>query len=104
VLSVRAEAASGPRIDTRLVAALERLDDRDVPIAETYRRLGRVARHLRLFRPSNEQVRRLVHLARLKGRTPSAGDILLDVAFRIRPPVAIGDFLAGTLDLPDRPP
>jgi len=96
--------AAGPRIDSRLVAALERLDDRDVPIAETYRRLARVARELRLFRPSYEQVRRLVHLARRRGRLPSAGDVLLDVAFRARPPTAILDYLVGTLPARGRPP
>ena len=92
--------ASAPRIDTRLIAALERLDDRRVPIAETYRRLGRVARELRLYRPSYEQVRRLVHLARQRGRLPSAGDVLLDVAFRARPPTALLDYLVGTLPPP----
>jgi len=90
-----------PRIDARLVAALERLDDRDVPIAETNRRLGAIARALGAVRPSYEQVRRLVHIARRRGRRPSAGAILLDVAFRARPPTALLDFLADTL--PPRP-
>jgi len=94
--------AFAPRIDTRLVAALERLDDRDVPIAETYRRLGRMARELRLFRPSYEQVRRLIHLARREGRLPSTADLLLDVAFNLRPPAALMDYLLDTL--PPRPP
>jgi len=95
--------AFAPRIDSRLVAALERLDDRGVPIAETYRRLGRVARELRLFRPSYEQVRRLVHLARRNGRLPSAGDVLLDVAFNLRPPTALMDYLLGTRPGPAPP-
>lgn len=95
--------AFAPRIDSRLIAALERLDDRDVPIAETYRRLGRVARELRLFRPSYEQVRRLVHLARRRGRLPSAGDVLLDVAFNLRPPTALMDYLLDTRPGPAPP-
>ncbi len=95
--------AFAPRIDSRLVSALERLDDRDVPIAETNRRLARVARELRLFRPSYEQVRRLVRLARRRGRLPSAGDVLLDVAFRVRPSTSILEYLTGTLP-PQRPP
>jgi hypothetical protein len=33
---------------------------------------------------------------------PSAGAVLLDIAFRVRPPIALLDYLAGTL--PPRPP
>jgi hypothetical protein len=40
-------------------------------------------------------VRRIVHDARRRGRRPSTGDILLDVAFRTRPPIALGEHLAG---------
>ena len=92
--------ASAARVDSRLVAALERLDRVGVPIAETYRRVGVVARELGLLRPSYERVRTLVHEARRRGRQPSAGDVLLDIAFRSRPPEAIIDYLVGTL--PDR--
>ena len=85
-------APSGPIIDTRLVAALERLDDPRRPIAETYRRLAVVARELQLVRPSYEQTRTLVHRARRRGRYPSAGDVLLDIVFRrsSRPSSATG--------------
>jgi hypothetical protein len=94
---------AAPRIDSRLVAALERLDRRDVPIAETHRRVCRLAHELGLVRPSYEQVRTLVHDARLRGRRPTTGDVLLDIAFRVRPPLALGDHLAGTLPPPPRP-
>ena len=92
--------SSAPRIDSRLVAAVERLDHDDVPIAETYRRVAAVARELELVRPSYEQVRTIVHEARQRGRRPMAGDVLLDIAFRSRPPEALIEYLAGTL--PDR--
>jgi hypothetical protein len=85
-----------PRIDSRLVAALERLDDRRVPIAETWRRVRIVATELGLTKPSYEQVRCLVHVARRKGRRPTAADTLLDIAFRVRPPTALIDYLADT--------
>ncbi len=91
---------AAPRIDSRLVACLERLDQTSVPIAETHRRVGAVARELGLVRPSYEQVRTLVHEARRRGRRPSAGDILLDIAFRSRPPTALLEYLTDTL--PDR--
>jgi hypothetical protein len=96
-------ASSAPRIDTRLVAAAELLDDRRVPIAETNRRVGEVAEALGLPRPSYENVRRVVHEARRRGRLPSTGEVLLDIAFRVRPPLALGDHLAGTAP-PQRAP
>ncbi len=89
-------APSGPDIDSRLVAALERLDDSRRPIAETYRRLTIIARELQLVRPSYEQVRTLVHRARRRGRYPSAGDVLLDLMFQTQQPGIIGDWLVGT--------
>jgi hypothetical protein len=53
-----------PRIDGRLLEALAALDHEDVPIAETHRRLGRLARRYGLQRPSYEQVR--VHINELR--------------------------------------
>jgi hypothetical protein len=87
---------AGPRIDSRLLAALEHLDDRSIPIAETYRRLGAVARELGLVRPSYEQIRTIVHRTRRIPSGPSTGDVLLDIAFRSRPPTALLDHLSGT--------
>jgi len=84
---------AAPRIDDRLLAALARLDKRDRPIAETHRRLGRVAAALELARPSYEQVRVHVHALRRRELNPGAGDILLAVAFRSRPPEALYDLL-----------
>jgi hypothetical protein len=86
-----------PRIDTRLVAAAERLDRPTTPIAETNRRVGRVAEELGLVRPSYEQVRLIVQAARRRGRQPTSADILLDIAFRARPPTALLEHLTDTL-------
>jgi hypothetical protein len=93
---------SAPRIDARLVAAIERLDDPAVPIAETNRRVGEIAEAIGFARPSYEQVRTIVHHARQRGWLPGPGEILLDIALRARPPTALGDYLAGTLP-PKRP-
>lgn len=93
---------SAPRLDSRLVAAIERLDGPTVPIAETNRRVGEIAEAIGFARPSYEQVRTIVHKARRRGRRPGPGEILLDIALRARPPIAFGDFLAGTL--PPEPP
>jgi hypothetical protein len=70
---------------------LTRLDNPKRPIAETVRRLGAVAEALELSRPSYEQVRIHVHALRRRKLNPGAGEILLDVAFRSRPPDALLD-------------
>ena len=77
---------AAPRISPRLLAALERLDDETVPIAEVSRRLGREAQRLGLPRPSYQRVRVLVHELRAE-RTPEpgVGGLLLEVAVRARP-------------------
>ncbi len=93
---------SAPRIDSRLVAAIECLDDESVRIAETNRRVGEIAEALGLARPSYEQVRTIVHETRRLGPRVGPGQVLLEIAFRVRPPTAFGDYLAGTL--PPEPP
>ncbi len=89
--------AAAPRIDSRLVALLDRLDDRKRPIAETHRLLGAGAEFLDLPRPSYEQTRVLVHDLRrpMPRRGPNAGQVLLEIAFRARPPDALLDYLSG---------
>ena len=84
-----------PRISPRLVEAIVRLDDRSVPIAETCRRVGAEADRLRLTRPSYQRVRELVHESRRIRRVPSTAAVLVDVAFRMRPPEALADHLSG---------
>jgi len=89
-----------PRISPRLLDALARFDDEAIPIAETNRRVGRKAEELGLPRPSYERIRELVHqIRRLRGR-PSTASVLVDVAFRARPPEALLDQLSG-VGVPD---
>ena len=85
--------AAAPRIDATLLAAIERLDDESVPIAEVHRRVAALASHLGHSRPSYEQVRILVHVHRDAGLAPTAGQVLLDVASRTRPPHVLLDLL-----------
>jgi hypothetical protein len=49
-----------------------------------------------LVRPSYQQVQRIVHDSRRRGRRRTAGDVLLDIMFRTKPPQAAIDYLAGT--------
>ncbi len=92
--------AIAPRLSPKLIEAIIRFDDRSVPIAETCRRVGDEAERLGLPRPSYQRVRVLVHESRRVRRGPSTTSILLDVAFRVRPPDAIADHLAG-VGVPD---
>jgi len=88
-------ASQAPRISPTLLAAIERMDDDSVPIAEVYRRIAALASHFGVVRPSYEQIRILVHEHRRRGLAPSAGQILLDVAVRSRPPEALLELLEG---------
>jgi hypothetical protein len=85
-----------PRIDSRLIAGLVRLDDPKLPIAETNRRVGRLAAELGLPKPSYQQVRIVIHDIRRRKRGPGIGELLLDLALRTRSPEEILEILAGT--------
>jgi hypothetical protein len=76
-------------VDPRLVAALHRLDNGKLPVAELHRRLGDVAEHLGLAQPSYQRVRLLVHDLRKRRAAPGIGDVLLDIALRNKPPDAL---------------
>jgi hypothetical protein len=80
-----------PRIPQRLLDEIERQSRRAVPIAEMNRCVGRAAAAMGVHRPSYEQVRVLVHVARrLRGRGPApVSTVALQVAFRVRPPEAV---------------
>jgi hypothetical protein len=88
---------SAPRIDERLVAAIARLDDPLLPIAETNRRVGTVAEGLGLKRPSYQQVRIVVHALRRKERSSSRGQLLLEISLRgrVRSPEEVVELVAG---------
>lgn len=88
---------SAARIPERLYRRLVKLDDATRPIAETYRELAAEAERLGLTRPSYERIRVLVHQSRRwrRVRGPSTTSVLIDVAFRVRPPEAVLDHLSG---------
>jgi hypothetical protein len=84
-----------PRISYRLRAEIERLAETDLSAAEITRAVGAKAERLGHGRPSYEQVRKLVQEHRGRPRYPSSADVLLDIAFRNRPPDALLKHLAG---------
>jgi len=84
-----------PRIPQEVLEAIVRYDKRTVPIAETCRRVGGKAEELGVPRPSYERIRELVHESRRVRRGPTTSQILLDVAFRVRPPEHLVDHVYG---------
>jgi len=84
-----------PRLSPKLLEAIVRLDDRKVPIAETYRRVGAEAERLGVPRPSYQRVRVLVHAARRARRGPTTTSLLVDVALNVRHPRDVFDHLSG---------
>jgi hypothetical protein len=74
--------ASAPRYDRRVLAAVRRLDDERLPIAETCRRVGDAAAELGLPRPSYVHLRRIVKAERelRQARREIAADLLSDLA------------------------
>ena len=93
---------AAPRIDERLLAAIADLDRRDVPIAETNRRVGELATRLGLPRPSYEQVRAVVHEGRNGKRVYGFTDAFIDVSSRARSPEAALDAFLGREPRPER--
>jgi hypothetical protein len=52
--------ATSPRLDQRLRSAASDLDDSSLPVAETWRRVGRRAEELGLPRPGYDTIRLIV--------------------------------------------
>ncbi len=91
-----------PPLSSELLSALDSADNGRVSIAEINRRVGAAAEGLGKVRPSYELVRQTVQERRLRQSETGLLQVALDVAFRVRPPEAIADYLYGTL--PDLPP
>lgn len=85
--------SSAPRTPWPVVASVGRLDTRDVPIAEVWRRACDLAETIGVSRPSYEQIRRLVHRERRIRDLPGSIDVVPDVLFRVRSPVHAMDEL-----------
>lgn len=78
-----------PSIGPRLVELVDQLDDGKTGIAAIWRELGHLARAQRLFQPSYESVRRLVHALRewrrlMRLRARRAAVLMVDVLPALR--------------------
>jgi hypothetical protein len=78
--------AAGPRVERRFLKAVAKLDDRSVPMAETYRRARDLALQMGIPRPSYERVRLHLHAAR-KGdeQKQRTRDLIIHLAYNTRP-------------------
>jgi hypothetical protein len=95
VIYLRRSLRFAPRISHRLLQALVRLDDPRLPLAEINRRVGVEALRLGVPKPSYQRVRVLLQQLRRLRRRPSTGQVLVEVCFRARPPVALVEHAAG---------
>ncbi len=86
--------AAAPRLDPRLLATIDRLDDSSLPIAETYRRCRGVAAELGIPRPSYERVRLHVQeVRRERERARVARETILAVLLHQRPLDALNEIV-----------
>jgi|SRR5919198_6547726 hypothetical protein len=91
-----------PRVSPRLLREIERLAAEDLSSAEIGRRVGDAAACLGLPRPSYERVRTLVRDIRRRPWQPTAGEVVTDVAFGVRPYEALHDYAFG-IPIPRKP-
>ena len=84
-----------PRISGRLLDEIDRLARRSDRAADICRAIGEHAEEQGFRRPSYEQVRLLVKQSRRQPRRVSTGEVLLDVALRVRPPDAFLKHVSG---------
>jgi hypothetical protein len=90
-----------PRIDERLLRVIDRIAV-DVSAAEATRLVGRAAEALQLTRPSYQQVRVLLQSSREERARVSNLDVLIDIAWGLRPAYDLPNRLYGD-PLPWRP-
>jgi hypothetical protein len=89
--------AAAPRLDSRLLRAVVRLDDPSVPIAEIYRRSREHAAQLDIPRPSYECVRLLIHDARREqARRRANRETLIRFALYLDGPEALNRLETGS--------
>ena len=78
--------AAGPRVERRFLKRVAKLDDRSVPMAETYRRARDLARQMGIPRPSYERIRLHLHATRRRDEGKQrTRDLVVQLAYNTRP-------------------
>ena len=85
-MHTRVVYTQAPRVERRFLDRAAQLDDRSVPIAETYRRVRDLAEQMGIPRPSYERLR--LHLRATRRREEDrtrTRDLVLQLAYNTRP-------------------
>jgi len=78
--------AAGPRVERRFLDGVAKLDDRSLPIAETYRRTRDLAEQMGIPRPSYERLRVHVHATRRREEERRrTRELVFQLAYNTRP-------------------
>jgi hypothetical protein len=78
--------AAAPRVERRFLERVAKLDDRSVPMAETYRRARDLAQQMGIPRPSYERIRLHLHAARRREEERRrTRELILHLAYNTRP-------------------
>jgi hypothetical protein len=90
---------AAPRVERKFLKRVAKLDDRAVPMAETYRRARDLALQMGIPRPSYERVRQHLHAARRREEERRrTRELILHLAYNTRPADQVVRELMGLLD------
>jgi hypothetical protein len=100
--------AAAPRLEDQLVRAIVLLDDRDVPMAETYRRLRGLTAQIGVPRPSYERVRVELRASRRRAdahreKRTKARELAIQLAYNTRRADTVFADLLELVDEQSRP-
>jgi hypothetical protein len=91
--------AAAPRVERQFLKRLAKLDDRTVPMAETYRRARDLAQQMGITRPSYERVRLHLHAARAREEEHRrTRELIFQLAYNTRPADQVLAELLGLVD------
>ena len=97
--SIPGTYSAGPRVRKRFLKGVGKLDDRAVPIAETYRRTRDLALQMGIPRPSYERVRQQVQRSREREEERRrTRELILHLAYNTRPADKVVEELLGLVD------
>jgi hypothetical protein len=90
---------AAPRVERKFLKRVAKLDDRSLPMAETYRRARDLALQMGIPRPSYERIRQHLHAARRREEERRrTRELILHLAYNTRPADQVVRELMGLVD------
>jgi hypothetical protein len=90
---------AAPRVERKFLKRVAKLDDRSLPMAETYRRARDLALQMDIPRPSYERIRQHLHAARRREEERRrTRELILHLAYNTRPADQVVRELMGLVD------